>query len=201
MKLRWAAASPFVRKVTVTAIETGLDSRIERIPTDHHSPASGLAQDNPLGKVPALTCDDGRMLADSPVICAYLDSLHDGPKVIPAAGDARWQALNLEGLGDGLGEAAIQVQRERARPEDKYWDSWETRNAGKFHQTMDWLEANVAMLDGPVTIGQIAIACALGWTEFRLPDLLEGADGRWPRLMRWYRGFCERPSMKATAPK
>lgn len=201
MKLRWAAASPFVRKVTVTALETGLDDRIERIDTDHHDPNSDLAKDNPLGKVPALIREDGTMLADSPVICAYLDSLHDGPKLIPEAGAARWQALNLEGLGDGLAEAAIQVQRERGRPDARYWDAWETRNAAKFERTMDWLEANAALLDGPVTIGQIAIACALGWTEFRLADLLENAEIRWPKLFGWYRTFCERPSMKATVPR
>jgi len=201
MKLRWAAASPFVRKVTVTAIETGLDGRIERIDTDRHSPDSDLAKDNPLGRVPALIRDDGSMLADSPVICAYLDSLHGGPKLIPETGEARWRALNLEGLGDGLGETAIQVQRERGRPDGRYWDAWEARNAARFSRTMDWLETNAALLDGPVTIGQIAIACALGWTEFRLPDLLADADTRWPNLTRWYRGFRERPSMRATAPR
>jgi len=116
-------------------------------------------------------------------------------------GEARWRALNLEGLGDGLAETAIQVQRERGRPDARYWDAWEVRNATKFGRTMGWLEANADLLDGPVTIGQIAVACALGWTEFRLPELLEGTDTRWPRLFRWYRTFCERPSMKATVPR
>ena len=126
MKLRWAPGSPFVRKVTVTAIETGLDGRIERIETDYRPQDGALVRDNPLGRVPALIRDDGSVLADSPVICAWLDSLHDGPKLIPDAGEARWRALNLEGLGDGLGEAAIAVQRERSRPEDKRWDAWAT---------------------------------------------------------------------------
>jgi glutathione S-transferase len=201
MKLRWAAGSPFVRKVTVTAIETGLDGRIERIDTDYRPLDSDLVKDNPLGKVPALIRDDGSVLADSPVICAWLDSLHDGPKLIPAEGEARWRALNLEGLGDGIGEAAIAVQRERNRPDGKRWDVWEDRNAEKFRNTMSWLDANARLLDGPVTIGQIAIACALGWTEFRVPDLLADAETRWPKVMAWYRKFCERPSMRATVPR
>lgn len=201
MKLRWAAGSPFVRKVTVTAMETGLDGRIERIATDHRSADSDLAKDNPLGKVPALIRDDGSVLADSPVICAYLDSLHDGPRIIPEKGEERWRALNLEGMGDGLGEAAINVMRERSRPDGKGWEVFEARNAAKFTRTMDWLEAHAAILDGPVTIGQIAVACALGWSELRVGDLLEGADTRWPGVMRWYRAFCERPSMQATVPR
>jgi glutathione S-transferase len=201
MKLRWAPGSPFVRKVTVTALETGLDDRIERIETDYRPTDGDLVRDNPLGKVPALIRDDGSTLADSPVICAWLDSLHDGPKLIPAAGEARWQALNLEGLGDGLGEAAIAVMRERSRPDGKRWDAFEERHAAKFRNTMGWLEANAPVLDGPVTIGHVAVACALGWTEFRVPDLLADAPTRWPRVMAWYRAFCERPSMRATMPR
>lgn len=201
MKLRWAPGSPFVRKVTVTALETGLDDRIERIETDYRPTDGDLVRDNPLGKVPALIRDDGSTLADSPVICAWLDSLHDGPKLIPAAGEARWQALNLEGLGDGLGEAAIAVMRERSRPDGKRWDAVEARNAAKFRNTMGWLEANSPVLDGPVTIGHIAVACALGWTAFRVPDLLADAATRWPRVMGWYRAFSERPSMRATVPR
>lgn len=201
MKLRWAAGSPFVRKVTVTAIETGLDGRIERIETDYRPQDGELVRDNPLGRVPALIRDDGSVLADSPVICAWLDSLHDGPKLIPDAGEARWRALNLEGLGDGLCEAAIAVQRERSRPEDKRWDAWEERNATKVRATMGWLEANADLLDGPVTIGQIAVACALGWIELRVSDLIADSDTRWPRIMGWYRAFSERPSMRATVPR
>ena len=77
MKLRWAPGSPFVRKVTVTAIEAGLDDRIERMMTDYHKPDSDIIDQNPLGKVPAMILDDGDILIDSSVICAYLDSLHD----------------------------------------------------------------------------------------------------------------------------
>ena len=52
------------------------------------------------------------------MICAYLDSLHDGKKLIPADGKARWQVLHLEGLADGLCESAIAVVRENVRPDE-----------------------------------------------------------------------------------
>lgn len=200
MKLRWGPGSPFVRKVTVTAIEVGLDDRIERIETDHRAAVSDLVNDNPLGKVPALILDDGTTLADSPVICAYLDSLHDGAKLIPEAGDARWNTLNLEGLADGLGEAAINVFRERKRPDDESSESFEERNEGKFTRTMSWIEGHADLLDGPVTLGHIALGCALGWTALRVSDLLEDTDSRWPRTSQWYAEFERRPSMQATMP-
>jgi glutathione S-transferase len=201
MKLRWASGSPFVRKVMVTAIEAGLEDRIERVATDHHATESDLVNDNPLGKVPALIRDDGSVLADSPVICAYLDSLHDGHKLIPDDGEARWQALNLEGLADGMGEAAIAVMRERNRPDGKGWDIFEARNQGKFARTMSWIEDHSDILDGPITLGHIALGCAIGWTALRVGDLLEDMDSRWPKVAKWYAAFAQRPSMQATVPR
>jgi len=200
MKLRWGSASPFVRKVTVTALETGLDSRIERIDTHYHEPDSDIVDHNPLGKVPALIRDDGSVLVNSPLICAYLDSLSTGAKVIPPNGEARWQALQLEALADGLLEQAILVQRERGRPEDKRWQAATERAWVKVERTLDWIEASAPALDGPVDIGQIALGCALGWIEFRMADVLGDWRARWPAVGRWYDAFAERPSMKATVP-
>ena len=85
MKLRFSGTSPFVRKVVIQALETGLDSKIERITTATTDPA--LAKENPLCKVPSLTLDDGSHLYDSPVICEYLDSLHGGCRGRPARGE------------------------------------------------------------------------------------------------------------------
>lgn len=200
MKLRWAPASPFVRKVTVTALEIGIDSRIERVTTDYHDPKSDIIEHNPLGKVPALIRDDGSVLVDSPVICAYLDSLGGDAHVIPPDGEARWQALQLEGLADGLLEQAIAVQRERGRPEDKRWQTATDRAWAKVERTLDWIEADPAMLEGKVDIGQIALGCALGWIEYRMSEMLGDWRARWPAVGSWYDGFAARPSMRATAP-
>src|SRR3546814_5072552 len=101
MKLRYSPTSPYVRKVNVVAIETGQQDRIERVPTVTADPASGLAKDNPLGKVPVLITDDGVRLYDSPVICEYLDSLHARPKLIPSEGMARWTVLRQQALEIG----------------------------------------------------------------------------------------------------
>jgi glutathione S-transferase len=201
MKLRFAAGSPFVRKVTVTAIETGLDGRIERVPTDFADPTDGLARDNPLGRVPTLITDDGKPMIESSVICAWLDGQHDGAKLIPKQPEARRNALWLEALADGMTESAIAVQRERARPAEKYWEDWESRNWAKVERTLDAIDSNAALLNGDLTIGQIALGCGLGWILLRLPDKLEGWEERWPAIAAWHAAFSERPSMQATAPK
>ena len=64
MKLRYSPTSPFVRKVMVAAIETGLIERIEKIPTSVTpiKPNDDVARDNPLVKEPALTTEDGLIL-------------------------------------------------------------------------------------------------------------------------------------------
>ncbi len=200
MKLRYSPTSPYVRKVCVVASEHGLDGRIERIPTDTRDPESDLSSVNPLGKVPALILDSGEAIVDSPVICEYLDSLPGGTPLIPAAGAARWTALRQQALADGILDAAILRLIETARrPEELRWPGWIELQHGKIMRTLDALETQAAALGGALTLGQIAIGCALGYLDFRFP-----ADnwrvGR-PGLAAWYEGFAKRPSMMASAPR
>ena len=201
MKLSYAAGSPFVRKVTVSALETGLEDRIERVPTNIREPNADFQRANPLGKVPAMTLDDGRVMIESSVICAYLDTLHDGPKLIPAEDNARHDALYLEALADGMTEAAVAVRRERGRPDDKQWDVFSDRQWGKVESALDAVEANAALLEGPPTLGHIALGCGLGWIIHRLGDRIAAWEETRPQLAAWYGDFTQRPSMQATVPQ
>lgn len=202
MKLYFSGASPYVRKVMVAAIETGLDKKIESMPTTvvPVKPNAELARDNPLMKVPTLVTDGGEALFDSRVICEYLDSLHDGRKLVPASGGERWRVLRLQALGDGILDAGIITRYELAiRPQEKQWSDWIAGQTKKITQGLDLAESESAQLAGPINLGQIAIACAIGWLEFRKPvgDIRAGR----PKLFKWYDEFVKRPSMQATAPK
>ena len=199
MKLRYNPVSPYVRKVTVTLIETGLEDRVERIPTNPHDPETDIATVNPLGKIPALVTDDGEVLVDSPVICEYLDSLHDGAKLFPAPGAPRWRALRLLALGDGMTDAGVLKLLESRRPEAFQYDKWAQRQGTVIGRAMDALEGELERLDGPLTIGHIAVACSIGWLDFRFQDMDWRADR--PGLAEWFEVFGERPSMTATVPK
>ena len=117
MKGYGATVSPFTRKVRVAAIETGQDKLIEWEMVVMTERPVALSENNPLDKVPVVILDDGRQLYDSPVICEYLDSLHDGPKLIPKDGEARWEVLRLQALGDGVCDAAVLYGAEMRRPE------------------------------------------------------------------------------------
>jgi glutathione S-transferase len=198
MKLRHAAASPFVRKVMVAAHELALAGRIALVPTNV-SPTQGnelLAPENPLMKVPSFLTDDGLVLFDSPVICEYLDSLAGGGMLFPAAGPERWTALRRQALGDGVLDALVLCRYENLRPESKRWDGWTEGQMTKARQGLAAAEREE--LSGFSTIGHIAIACALGYLDFRFSD--DDWRTRHPKLAAWFAMAGERPSMRLTRP-
>src|SRR5512134_2341973 len=155
MKLRYSPTSLYVRKVTVTAHETGLHDRIERVPTEIREPRPGFLSDNPLGKVPALITDEGLPLFDSRVICEYLDSLHDGHKLFPVDVPARWRTLRLMALADGILDAAVLRRMETLRADKEQAPAWIERHKGKMLRGLDMLEREVPRFNRQITIGQI----------------------------------------------
>ena len=206
MRLRYSPTSPFVRKVMVVALETGLVERIERIATTvaPTTPNEEVARENPLVKVPALTTDDGLVLYDSPVICEYLDTLHAGAKLFPAAGAARWVALRQQALGDGVLEAAILGRYESVRPKEFLWQEWIDAQLRKVRGALAALDREVEAGElgngrDDITIGQITVGCALGYLDFRYQG--EEWRARSRRLAQWYAGFAERKAMQLTMPK
>ena len=201
MKLYHSPASPFVRKALVAAHETGLAERIE-IVTVALTPVESnaeLDEENPLGKIPALILEDGTALFDSPVICEYLDTRHDGPRLFPAGGPERWTALRRQALADGLLDAAILCRYETfLRPAERQWTDWVDGQRAKFRRALDALEGEADSFGDAVDIGTIAAGCAADYLDFRSLD--DGWRDTRPRLAGWLEGFVERPSMQATRP-
>ena len=199
MKLRYSPTSPYVRKVSVVAIETGLEARIKRVPTDIRAPTPEFHRDNPLGKVPTLITEGGETLYDSAVICEYLDSLHDGIALFPPPGGPRWTALRRQALADGIADAGVLVRMEMLRPAGERSRTWIARQTEKVNRGLDALEEEAVALGSACTIGHITIGCALGFLDFRMPEL-DWRQGR-IELARWAEGFSARPSMAATIPR
>jgi glutathione S-transferase len=200
MKLFHSPFSPFVRKVTVVAHELGLAERIELLPSAAHPTqrdASILAV-HPLAQVPILITDEGHALADSRVICEYLDALAGGG-VFPSSGPARWTALGDQSTADGLLDAALLLRYElTVRGEGDRSVAWIAGQTAKIEGVLDHFEAGAEALADRVDIGTITVACALGYLDVRFPDLIWRR--RAPALGRWADGFAARPSMEATKP-
>ena len=200
MKLFHSASSPFVRKCLVVAHELGLRERIELVPGAAHpvNRDASIVAHNPLGKVPTLITDDGKVLFDSRVICEYLDTLANG-SLIPRTGSPHWRALTEQALADGMTDAAVLVRYENTvRPESLRWTLWSRGQLDKVHSGLAELERRAHDFPGRIEVGTIAIGCALGYLDFRYADLVWRRDH--PRLAAWFETFDARPSMVATKP-
>ena len=197
MKLHWSPRSPFVRKVMIVAHELGLADKLDCVRTVAATtqPHEVLMRDNPLSKIPTLVLADGTVIYDSPVICEYLDGLHDGPKLIPGPIPERMTALRWQALGDGMLDFLLLWRNELSRPaqSEPHLNTYRVKRA----RSLGALEAEAAALERtPYSVGHIAIGCALSYLDFRF------AEDPWrpahPKLAAWHATTAARPSFRAT---
>lgn len=197
MILRSTPASPFVRKVRIAVRLLGLESKVEETSVALDDPSDSIREQNPLGKIPTLILEDGTCYYDSRVILQYLDHVAGGGRIVPREPAARFEALRMEALCDGILEACLlQVYEGRYRPAEMKVASWMERQAGKAARGLAALEASPLALDPLPHVGQIALACALGYRDLRF-------DPSWrkdhPRLHVWHDAFAAQvPAFAAT---
>lgn len=205
MELFWTPASPFTRKVCVAARELGLWEQIRVRPTTWPHEwgyatvrfTEGLAENNPVARIPTLVTDAGVPLGDSTLACLHLNSLSTDSALIPV-GDAAWPMWSLYGVADGLIEAQIAMRAEFLRPNEQRSESFLTKQRERIGRCFDSLEASAADLGAEVTLATITIGIACGYQIWR--EWLDPFETRCPALAQWYGEFARRPSMIATEP-
>ena len=196
MILRSSPPSPFGRKVKIALALLGMKDKVEVVVADTNDADEPLRRQNPLGKIPTLVLEDGRSLYDSRVILDYLDHLAGGGAIIPP-GAARFEALTLQALADGVMDAALlQVYEGRFRDPAKHEPRWMEHQAGKVARALAVWEAEPPPSPTPPHVGAVAVACALGYLDLRF-------RGEWrashPRLVAWLDDFARRtPSFEET---
>jgi glutathione S-transferase len=198
MILRSSAASPFGRKVVIALSLLGFDRDVCIEPADTVDPHDSLRAQNPLGKIPVLIAEDGSTFYDSRVILEYLDDRAGGGKIIPREAGPRFAALRLQALCDGILDASIlTVYESRWRAAEKHEPKWVDHQAGKVMRAFAAIEAAPPALRTAIPdVGQIALACALGYRDLRF-----GGDVRskCPRLVAWLKEFAAQvPAYAAT---
>jgi glutathione S-transferase len=187
MILRTSPPSPFGRKVLLAASVLGLSEKIETQKADPSDDTDTLRGQNPVGKIPILVLDDGTTLFDSRVIVEYLDHLAGGGKIIPAEPKARFEALRLQALADGITDASLLVLYEgRFRPAEHHVAKWLDYQNGKIARGFAVLEASPPPIDEIPTVGQIALACLLGHRDLRFKGAWRGTH---PKLVAWLERF------------
>jgi glutathione S-transferase len=199
VKLFWSSRSPFVRKVTLVIHELGLADRItfEPVRVTAAEPHPAVMAHNPFGKIPTLVLDDGTAFYDSHVICAYLDTLHEGRKLLPEQDPDRLIVLRRHALGDGLTETLITWLGERFRQQPGQSEKRIELCRIKIANVLRVLEDEAPRLEAsPFDVGHAAIGAALAYMDFRFDA--EGWRNGHAKLADWYAKFSERPSAVAT---
>ena len=201
MQLFYTANSPYARKARIIIHELDLEARVKQVAVTLPADAK-LRAINPLGKIPALVLDDNSVIYDSPVICEYLDELGQG-KFFPRAGlfreaQGRWRALTLQALGDGLADAVVRRNQELRLSEEKRSGDVIQRQTASIEAAFAVADRASAKFPAEPTIGEIAIACAIGYLDLRVPH--DGWRDRYRQLARWLDVFSQRPSVQATKP-
>ena len=210
MQLFWTPASPFTRKVVIVARELGLWDQIEVRPTTWPLEwgyatvpfTPGLAEANPVARIPTLITDDGVELGGSLLICQYLNDQTDGAGVVPDD-NSRWPMFSLYAVADGLLEAQVAMRAEMLRPADIRSEGYLQKQRDRIDRCFDWIEGRAAELSTADSttpnLAQITVGIACGYQDWR--EWLSDFRPAPPDLSRWYGNFSQRPSMRETEPQ
>ncbi|MGS1093047.1 glutathione S-transferase [Aquamicrobium terrae] len=195
-KLLYAPASPYSAKVRMAAAYAGI--AIEGALTQTADQPAELIGANPLGKIPTLLLDDGRVIFDSRAITQYLNR-ESKNALFPRNPDRRTEAEVMEALADGICDCALAIVYERRmRPEEKVHQEWIDGQWRKIARALDHLNANPPKLPKKITAGQIAVRAMLGYLSLRFAGQWERGRGR---LTRWAARFDEKfPELKSSLP-
>lgn len=182
MKLFYSKTSPFARKVIISAMKLNLNSQLELTSVDVFNDPH-YHQINPLVKVPSLEYAEGKVLTNSPFICDYLNSLSE-KKNLYAPGDSKWEDMQNQSLADGMMEAAVLRRLESLRPVEKQDPNFDKRQKEKIVNVLSYFNERISLLKKDWTIGEITLACSLGYVEFRFAA--ENLLTPYPSLNKWY---------------
>ena len=200
MKLYGSRTSPYVRKVRIVMIEKRIEC--DFVEENVWSADTTVTSHNPLTKIPVLVLDDGMTLYDSRVIVEYLDGVTPVSRLIPDSGRERAIVKRWEALGDGIGDAGIAIFLERKREAGSQSKDWIARQIGKVNSGIAAAARELADREYchglSLTLGDISLACALLWLEFRLPEIQWRANH--PNLKKWVEGLEAMASFVDTKP-
>lgn len=200
MKLYASPASSFARKIRVMLIEKNVAHEVIMMnlwePNDYQTI-------NPIGKVPALKLDDGRVVINSPLIADYVDGKYPTPRFIPADPDSRLEVRRWEAVADGMMDAvAVTLYENRFHDEATRSQAYLTRLRGKIDAGLSALNGLLGkrpwLVGDSMTLADLAISCHIGFLAVRMPHLFP--QERFPNLARLWKAMEARDSMKKTVP-
>ena len=200
MKLIGTPTSPYTRKARVVLAEKKID--YDWIVDSPNSPDTTVPKFNPLARVPVLVLDDETAIFDSPVIVEYLDNLSPNNKLFPQPSRERIEVKRWEALSDGVMDAAVGARMEQMRPEKQRSQDWIKRERKVIGETLEFIARELGdkpwCMGTPFTYADVALGCALGYLDFRFPDIDWRASHA--NLARLHEKLMQRPSFADTVP-
>ncbi len=200
MKLIANPFSPYSRKVRIVLAEKRID--YDFVVDNPGDAATHVPDYNPLGKIPVLVLDDDTTLFDSRVIVEYLDSASPVGRLIPDDTRHRIQVRRWEALADGCTDAAVAIVMEKRRPAENQSAEWIARQQGKVDRALktmsDELSGRAWCSSEFFNLSDIAVGCALGYLDLRMPDL--NWRKLYPNLGKLFDKLLQRAPFKDTTP-
>jgi glutathione S-transferase len=195
MKLYQTYASPFPTRVRLLLYAKGIAAEIIEPPGFHASTeAKGdYLKINPIGRVPALVLDDGRVLPESEVICEYLEDAFPEPSLRPADPVERARMRLISRICDFYVVMAMVPLFNLSGRSRRHWEpAAVSAAAAKVAEALAYLEAYVgeagyavggalSQADGAV-VPQLVLAAEWIPQVFGTPDPLAGL----PRLSAYW---------------
>lgn len=201
MKLIGSLSSPYVRKVRIVMAEKKIDYKLEL--ENVWAPDTHIQEANPLGKVPCLVMEDGEAVFDSRVICEYLDTLTPVGRLLPQSGRERAEVRCWEALADGTIDATVLIRLESVfRAPEMHCQPWLDRQRGKIDAALRAMANGLGerqwCFGNHLSLADIAVGCALGYLDFRLPEL--AWRDTHPALARHFERLSARQAFIDTVP-
>jgi glutathione S-transferase len=201
MKLLSATPSPYARKVRIALIEKGIPFELQT--EAPWNPGTAAPNFNPLGKIPALVLDDGRVVHDSKVIVEYLEMLGVPPHLLPSDPSLRLAHKQVEATADGVCDAVVLIVLERSRApalQSRDWIGRQLRKVGAGTSALgEELGAREWFVGSAFGLADVAVGCMLGYLDLRLPEF--DWRSRHANLVAFSERIFTRPSFAATIPE
>ncbi|HAT85437.1 MAG TPA: glutathione S-transferase [Rhizobiales bacterium] len=201
MKLLISLTSPYARSARLAVAALELETQVDMQTVNHRGFDDALLSQNPLGKVPTLTLEDGTVLFDSRVVVDYLYAFQGKSEYLFRGAD-RFQGQTNMALATGLMDCTIAAAVEKRNHEDACQNvQWIERQEGKVMRALAYLEKAPLSSDfaSLPSADQIFMASALGYLDFMIG---EGWKKDHPVLAKWLQDFADSvPAFELTVPQ
>lgn len=196
MKLFYTKRSPYARKVRIIALEKKI--AMDLIEEDLTQKTDNLVLDNPIGRIPTLELDDGRVLCDSTLIGEFLDSINDGLKLLPQDSTEQLKVKNIDFVAKGLIDVTVGLFYEKFKHPQNFHQGYVKNQEETIKRTLKYFNDNIVMLK-EFNMAAVNVICAVGYIIFRAPHLW--VDSEYGNLKQWYDKHQARASVKDTIPQ